>query len=167
MTSNRLANRDFRVGGWLVQPLLARIQRGDKTVRVTPRAMAVLVYLAEANGAVVSRNDLLDAIWPNMAVTPDALSQCLVELRRAFGDDSKSPRTIETIRKIGVRLIPAITVEESAVRQPATTSVDSEIPTRQTIRKHVPQPRWVAFGAIVIAGVALAAVFALLAGGTF
>jgi tetratricopeptide (TPR) repeat protein len=74
--------------------------------------MAVLVHLAESNGAVVSRNALLDAVWPRMAVTPDSLSQCLVELRRAFGDDSKNPKTIETIRKIGVRLVPPVTVED-------------------------------------------------------
>lgn len=114
MPSNGLANRDFRVGDSVVQPRLARIQHGGKTVHVTPRAMAVLVHLAEANGAVVSRNDLLDAVWPRMAVTPDTLSQCLVELRRAFGDDSKNPQTIETIRKIGVRLMPPVTVEEGA-----------------------------------------------------
>ena len=77
-------------------------------MRVTPRAMAVLVHLAEANGAVISRNDILDAVWPRMAVTPDALSQCIVELRRVFADDSKSPRTIETIPRMGVRLLAPV-----------------------------------------------------------
>src|SRR5262245_45131459 len=113
MPSIGLANREFRVGDWLVQPRLARIQRGNETVHVPPRAMDVLVHLAEANGAVVSRNDLLDAVWARMAVTPDALSQCLVELRRAFGDDPKHPTTIETIPKIGVRLIAPVVVEPS------------------------------------------------------
>jgi DNA-binding winged helix-turn-helix (wHTH) protein/tetratricopeptide (TPR) repeat protein len=70
--------------------------------------MAVLVRLAAAKGAVVSRNELLDAVWPRMAVTQDALSQCIVELRRAFGDDAKRPSVIETIPKIGIRLLPPV-----------------------------------------------------------
>jgi DNA-binding winged helix-turn-helix (wHTH) protein len=82
---------DFRVGKWIVQPRRANIQCGDETVHLSPRAMAVLVYLASAGGAVVSRNDVLDAVWPRMAVTQDALSQSIVELRKAFRDDSKDP----------------------------------------------------------------------------
>jgi transcriptional activator of cad operon len=122
MPSGSLANRDFRVGESLVQPRLARIKRDAGTLHITPRAMAVLVYLAEANGAVVSRNAILDAVWPRMAVTPDALSQCLVELRRAFGDDSKHPRTIETIPRIGVRLIPPVRLEDYEPKPEAPAS---------------------------------------------
>lgn len=70
--------------------------------------MSVLLYLAKAGGTVVSRNELLDAVWPGMAVTPDALSQCLVELRKAFGDSPKRPGVIETIPKVGVRLIAPV-----------------------------------------------------------
>lgn len=103
-----LSNGDFSVGDWLVEASLARIRRGEETVRVTPRAMAVLVYLAEAKGAVRSRNEILDAVWPRMAVSQDALSQCIVELRKAFGDDSKNPKVIETIPKKGVRLIAPV-----------------------------------------------------------
>jgi DNA-binding winged helix-turn-helix (wHTH) protein/TolB-like protein/Tfp pilus assembly protein PilF len=108
MGSGSLASGDFRVGDWLVQPSLTRIQRGTETVHVTPRAMQVLVQLAEAAGAVVSRNALLDAVWPRMAVTQDALSQCIVELRKAFGDDSRNPKIIETIPKVGVRLLAQV-----------------------------------------------------------
>jgi cytochrome c-type biogenesis protein CcmH/NrfG len=85
--------------------------------------MAVLVYLAGAGGAVVSRNEILDAVWPRLAVTPDALSRCLVELRKAFDDDSNELRTIETIPKVGIRLTrPVARIEtEPAVEltQPA------------------------------------------------
>lgn len=77
--------------------------------------MAVLVRLADAEGAVVSRNELLDTVWPRMAVTQDALSQCVVELRKAFRDDSKNARVIETIPKIGLRLMePVATVQASS-----------------------------------------------------
>jgi TolB-like protein/DNA-binding winged helix-turn-helix (wHTH) protein/Tfp pilus assembly protein PilF len=151
-----LADHEFRVGDSLVQPRLARIQRGGETIQVTPRAMAVLVHLAEANGAVVSRNDLLDAVWPRMDVTPDALSQCIVELRRAFGDDSKSPTVIETIRKMGVRLLLPIAVEgdvEPQAQESSGTAVSGTVSDRE------PRRFTRTLVAIVVAVVALGAVW--------
>ena len=109
------------IGDWLVEPKLARVSRAGEVQRVTPRAMAVLVYLAEAGGTVVSRNAILDAVWPGMAVTPDALSQCLVELRKVFGDTAKQPGIIETIPKMGVRLVAPVVQRRAsaAVRRDA------------------------------------------------
>jgi Tol biopolymer transport system component/DNA-binding winged helix-turn-helix (wHTH) protein len=112
MAAVTLSGNDFRVGDWQVRPKLARIERGAEAVHVTPRSMALLVYLAEAGGRVVSRNELLDALWPRMAVTQDALSQCIVELRRAFRDDSRRAAVIETIPKVGVRLMAAVAILE-------------------------------------------------------
>ena len=108
MAAVTLSARDFRVGDWRVRPSLARIERGTEAVHVTPRSMALLVYLAEAGDRVVSRNELLDALWPRMAVTQDALSQCIVELRKAFRDDSKHAAIIETIPKVGIRLMASV-----------------------------------------------------------
>lgn len=108
MSATSVSRPDFRLGDWLVRPSLAAIERGAEAVHVTPRAMAVLICLADARGEVVSRNDLLDAVWPGMSVTPDALSQCVVELRKAFRDDSKNPAVIQTIPKIGLRLLAAV-----------------------------------------------------------
>jgi Tol biopolymer transport system component/DNA-binding winged helix-turn-helix (wHTH) protein len=108
-----LSGRDFWIGDWLIRPSLAKIERGPDSVHVTPRSMAVLVYLAEARGRVVSRNDVLDGVWPRMAVTQDALSQCVVELRKAFGDDPRHPTVIETIPKIGIRLIAPVAFAET------------------------------------------------------
>src|SRR5262245_2157912 len=108
MERAQAGSSDLWIGDWLVEPKLARVSRAGEIQRVTPRAMAVLLCLAEAGGTVVSRNDILDAVWPGMAVTPDALSQCLVELRRVFGDSPKQPGVIETIPKMGVRLVAPI-----------------------------------------------------------
>jgi DNA-binding winged helix-turn-helix (wHTH) protein/Tol biopolymer transport system component len=109
MPASGASRSDFRLGDWLVRPSLATIERGAEAVHVTPRSMAVLAYLAEARGEVVSRNDLLDAVWPGMSVTPDALSQCVVELRKAFRDDPKQPAVIQTIPKLGLRLLVPVT----------------------------------------------------------
>lgn len=128
--ADAVVSREYRVGDWLVRPRLGRIQQGEESVRLTPRAMAVLVHLADAGGAVVSRNALLDAVWPNMAVTPDALSQCLVELRKAFRDDPRRPRYIETIPKVGLRLLPPVAVvPETVALAPAVPQAVSGRPT--------------------------------------
>ncbi len=119
MSVQNVSRPDFRVGEWLVRPNLAEIARGSQTVHVTPRSMAVLVFLADAGGRAVSRNEILDEVWPGMSVTPDALSQCVVELRKAFQDDSRHPRVIQTIPKVGLRLLSPVTRgETSAAAEP-------------------------------------------------
>ena len=123
---------DLWIGDWLVEPKLARVSRAGEVQRVTPRAMAVLLCLAEAGGTVVSRNDILDAVWPGMAVTPDALSQCLVELRRVFGDSPRQPGIIETIPKMGVRLVAPV-VQKRASRPMQS---DSDSPASPEAPRH-------------------------------
>ncbi len=118
MSAASVSRRDFRLGDWLVRPSRAAIVRGAEAVHVTPRSMAVLIYLADAGGEVVSRNEILDAVWPGMSVTPDALSQCVVELRKAFRDDPKHPAVIQTIPKIGLRLLIAVTPVAAAEVEP-------------------------------------------------
>ena len=139
---------DFWIGDWLVRPSLAKLQRREETVHLSPRAMAVLVYLADAGG-VVPRNALLDAVWPRMVVTQDALSQCIVELRKAFGESSKEPRVIETIPKVGIRLMlcaveDAANAPDASRRAPPTLAVTTRFPLWQRV-------------ALVAAGIAIAA----------
>lgn len=128
MSVPNVSRPDFRVGEWLVRPSLAEIVRGSETVHITPRSMAVLVFLADAGGRVVSRNEILDAVWPGMSVTPDALSQCVVELRKAFHDDSKNPRVIQTIPKVGIRLLGSVERTETSV--PTEASVQAQTSAR-------------------------------------
>lgn len=145
MASDASPHLDFRIADWIVRPRLGRIERGDTTVHLTPRAMGVLVHLATRGGAVVSRNELLDAVWPRMAVTQDALSQCIVELRRAFGDDAKPRRVIETIPKIGVRLVPPVTPWPPTAAQPHDGAAPEPAPRRFSM----PQ-RWVAAALLAV-----------------
>lgn len=128
MERAQAGSSDLWIGDWLVEPKLARVSRAGEVQRVTPRAMAVLQCLAKAGGTVVSRNDILDAVWPGMAVTPDALSQCLVELRRVFGDSPKQPGIIETIPKMGVRLVAPVVQKRAS--SSAQRDGDSEAPRR-------------------------------------
>ena len=114
---------DFRIAEWLVQPSLNRLSDGDHEVQVEPKLMDVLVYLAENAGQVVSKNDITDAVWPDLFITESVITRSIAGLRRAFGDDAKNPRFIETISKRGYRLIAEVKPQSTATPQPilATT----------------------------------------------
>jgi DNA-binding winged helix-turn-helix (wHTH) protein/TolB-like protein/Flp pilus assembly protein TadD len=112
------------IGDWLVEPALNRLVRGAEVVHLEPKAVEVLIFLARRPGEVVSREALLEAVWPGVVVGDSALTQPIVKLRKALGEDPKSPAYIETIAKRGYRLIaPVAMPEPMAAGSPA---VDAE-----------------------------------------
>ena len=96
---------EFRVGSSLVQSSLNSVVRNGKTTHLEPKMMGVLVYLAEHQGEVVSKEQLMRAVWADTFVTDDVLTRCISELRRTFEDDAKEPRVIQTIPRKGYRLV--------------------------------------------------------------
>src|SRR5262245_47621235 len=102
---------DLQVGDWRVQPRLNALSRSGRTLRVEPKVMEVLVYLARRPGEVVSRETLIRDLWGDTFVTDAALTRCIAELRKVFDDDAREPRYIETIAKSGYRLIAPVTAE--------------------------------------------------------
>lgn len=111
---------DFYLGDWIVRPRRGCIERGEEVVRVHPKAMAVLECLANAEGEVVTRDELHDAVWPGVIVTDDSLTQCVAELRKAFGDSAKESQIIKTIPKAGFCLIPPV---ETLVDRKSTRAI--------------------------------------------
>lgn len=101
-------SHDFRLDEWVVRTQRCCIERADDSRRLKPKAMQVLEVLARARGAVVSRNELFDTIWPGQTVSDDTLTNCVVELRKAFDDSAKSPQVIETIPKKGFRILTSV-----------------------------------------------------------
>src|SRR5688572_1758228 len=105
----------LQVGDWTVEPPLNQLSAAGKTVKLEPKAMAVLVYLAERPGQVVSREALLASVWAGVVVGDDSLTQVVTKLRKALGDVRHKPAYIQTIAKGGYRLIaPVNRSEESA-----------------------------------------------------
>lgn len=102
------SRREFRIGDWLVRPELSRIERDGREVRVKPKSMAVLCSLVAKPGEVQSRRELLDAVWGDVHVSEEVLTQAVAELRRAFGDRARDARVIETVPRRGYRLVAAV-----------------------------------------------------------
>jgi len=99
---------NFRVGEWLIEPTLNSISANGDAKRLEPKIMQVLVCLAERPGALAPKEQLLRAVWPDIFVTEDVLTRSISELRKAFHDDSRAPRFIQTIPKGGYRLIAPV-----------------------------------------------------------
>ena len=89
------------IGPWIVDPPINELRRGNEAVRIEPKAMDVLVFLADRAGRLVSREELFAAAWPGVVVGDEALTQTINKLRKAFGDASRSPSYIETIKSSG------------------------------------------------------------------
>jgi DNA-binding winged helix-turn-helix (wHTH) protein/Tol biopolymer transport system component len=94
--------------------------------KLEPLALAFLKFLSDHQGQVVSRSQLLQAVWHNREVSDDAIRRVVRMLRTAFGDDAKSPRYIKTLPLQGYMLLPAvITFDEVTTTNKATTPKNS------------------------------------------
>ncbi len=96
--------------------------RDGNEIALRPKTFAVLRYLTENSGRLVSKDELFAAVWPNLAITDDALVQSIGELRRALGDDG--PRLIRTTPRRGYRLESAVSVIAPADPSPAAGTPD-------------------------------------------
>lgn len=100
--------REFRVGEWLVEPDLNTIQRAGKRISIEPKVIEVLVYLAEHHGEVLSKRQIMQAVWPDTFVSEEVLRYSISEIRKAFNDDARNPRIIQTIARRGYRLVAQV-----------------------------------------------------------
>ncbi|MEM8597378.1 MAG: winged helix-turn-helix domain-containing protein [Pseudomonadota bacterium] len=108
---------------WRIDSAARSATRGGTKKTLSPRALGVLLALVESEGDVVSRNALLDRVWPDVIVSDESLSQAVAEIRRTLEDK----RVIETIPKRGYRLsAPAAMGRPQAPLLPCDSDIDLE-----------------------------------------
>jgi DNA-binding winged helix-turn-helix (wHTH) protein/TolB-like protein/tetratricopeptide (TPR) repeat protein len=95
---------DFDLGLLRVRPASCEVQWNGVAHSLQRRVMQVLVALAQANGAVVSQDDLVIRCWRGLAVSDDAIYRCISILRKLAADYSDAPFAIEAIPGVGYRL---------------------------------------------------------------
>jgi len=105
-----------------------RLWSGADEVRITPKASAVLRMLVMQAGEPVAKEELFAAVWKDTAVSDDALTSCIQELRRAFADDAKQPRYIETRHRRGYRFVAALSASSETSAQPTVAASTSASP---------------------------------------
>jgi len=100
--------REFQVLEWRVSPDTNTLTSPEKSVRVEPKVMAVLVYLAGRAGETVAKEQIIDSLWEEKFISDEVLTVAIHELRKALGDEARNPRFIKTIPKVGYKLIATV-----------------------------------------------------------
>ena len=108
------ALRRFWIGSALVEPSLHQICLNGRLHKIEPRVMRVLLCLAARPGQPVTRDALLDAGWTDGLANDEGLTQAVCKLRKAFSDRATQARIIETIPKVGYRLIAPVSARPIA-----------------------------------------------------
>jgi TolB-like protein/DNA-binding winged helix-turn-helix (wHTH) protein len=119
----------LRIGDWCVNPASGQISRNGEIVRVEVRTMRLLMCLAEHAGEVVSIDELLNHVWSNVSVSPDSVYQAVTSLRRQLGDDPKQPAYIETVPRLGYRMVATISPWTDPSATHANGQRGSSLPT--------------------------------------
>lgn len=94
------------------------LRRAGSVQALEPQGFKVLLYLLEQRDRVVSKSELLERLWPGQYVSEATLTQRLVAIRRALGDDGRSQRYIRTVHGRGYRFVAAVTMREESAPAP-------------------------------------------------
>lgn len=122
----------FRLGDTTVLPDRNLLVRAGMHFRVERQVMVVLIHLVERVDEVVPRDELLEKLWVGSVPNSNGLTQCISKLRAAFGDSPSKSARIETIRKVGYRLIgPVELVDKTSATEPTTAVAARLLPQRR------------------------------------
>ncbi len=142
----------YRFGQFVLDPGRRSLSRADSPVSLTPKAFDVLLFLAQNPNRLVTKEELLQAVWGDTFVEEGNLTQYISHLRKALGDNSEDTRLIVTIARKGYQFTVDVTVAEAAdtakhatlqVAATETTKTDArpvEFPTKEKVTKS-PPPR--------------------------
>ena len=103
----------FRFGRFVADRTAYRVVCGDAALELTPKLLDLLFHLLDRAGSLVTKEELLDSLWPGANVTENALSQAVSDLRHALDDDAGAPTFIKTVARRGYRFIAPVETENA------------------------------------------------------
>lgn len=142
-----------------VEPRSATLWAGGRAVSVEPKVFHLLVFLIEHRDRLVEKGELLDALWPGTFVTENALTREVAKLRRALGENARSPQYIRTVHTRGYRFVGPVRVssKDPIPAAPRDVAPEAGPPGPQPPPPPGRRPGWKSLAAIAsILGVALA-----------
>src|ERR671919_157443 len=98
----------YKFGPFLVDGGAYRLIKDGENVPLSPKIIDLLLFLAARPSVLVSKEELFRALWPDVAVTDNALTQAVSELRQALGDDPTNPKFVQTVARRGYRFISPV-----------------------------------------------------------
>ena len=97
----------FQVGEWTVDSLAHTLTNDSTEYQIPPKALSVLVFLAQNHGRLVTRGELIDAVWEgNAYVGENALNNAIWRIRQVLGHDAGGTEFVKTVPKTGYQLLP-------------------------------------------------------------
>lgn len=102
--------------------------REQRVVPLTPKAFAILLLLVENSGHVLSKDELMEKVWPDSIVEENNLTQNISALRKALGEASGGHKFIETVPRRGYRFVAEVRESIGGTKTSAETLSDSKMP---------------------------------------
>ncbi|HUE83052.1 MAG TPA: winged helix-turn-helix domain-containing protein [Pyrinomonadaceae bacterium] len=118
--SGRTPQLVYEFGPYRVDVARRCLIRGGSTVPLTPKVFETLLLLVENSGRVVTKDEMMQQLWPDTFVEESSLSQNVFHLRRALGDDKSEPQYIATIPKRGYHFLPRVNEIVNSTPEPST-----------------------------------------------
>jgi len=106
MTEEKM--RKWKFDDVMVEPSNFKVFKAESEVQLEPKTFRLLLFLLENRGRLVEKGELLDVIWKDAFVTENALTREVAKLRNGLGDDSKTPKYIQTVHTKGYRFIAEV-----------------------------------------------------------
>jgi Tol biopolymer transport system component/DNA-binding winged helix-turn-helix (wHTH) protein len=98
-----------------------RLVKAGEVLPVEPKTFRVLLFLLRNPQKLIAKEELLNAVWGNAAVTESSLTRTIAQLRRLLGDEIRNPRYIETVATVGYRFLYEVEISEDGLGRPGTT----------------------------------------------
>lgn len=133
----------------------ACLRHNGVAVPLRPKSFDVLLYLVRNPGRLVSKDELMDSVWANLAVTENSLVQCIKEIRQALGDEQQ--QTVQTVAKRGYLFAAALTGHAQSASAFETPISPDAPETGPPAAAPSPRPAWLVYAAGATAVICLAA----------
>lgn len=108
----------YRFGPFTLDAASYRLSRGADPIPLSPKIIDLLLYLAARPAALVTKDELFAALWPDVVVTDNALTQAVSELRQALGDEAASPTYVQTVSRRGYRFLADVDAGAATAPEP-------------------------------------------------
>ena len=126
---DRAGGKQYEFGAFLLDPAEHLLMREGQPVTVTPKAFDLLAALVENRGRLMSKEALLEQVWPDSFVEEANLSVKMSELRRALGETPNANQYIETVPRKGYRFVAEVAERPSGIATRSVSAVfDNSVP---------------------------------------
>jgi len=123
----------FRFGPFVLSPATLRLQSPRGSAALSPRATDLLLMFVEQPARLFTKDEIFQVLWPDVAVTDNALTQVISEIRRALGDTPGSARYVQTMARRGYRFVAPVT-------RVAATGLERATPRSVSPARSIPRP---------------------------